>query len=158
MKLSNKAIKNEAENSNRNNSNTWVSRENSRISRHFPFYLELGMFRQVIISSLVFHKRPTSLSCVQYPLSFRVRDYKNQRTNKQKSNREKYKNMQGHNKSIWETGYWFVHPENVPKWTIKIFFLCIWCISTNKTHFVEGKSHKMWSKTFSSCLLKKKSK
>ena len=76
-------------------------------------------------------------------------------TNKQKSNREKYKHMQGHNKSIRETGYWFVHLENVPKWTIKIYFLYIWCISTDKTHFVGGKSHKMWSKAFSSCLLKK---
>ena len=61
MKLSNKAIKNEGENSNRNNINTWVFRENARILRHFPFHLELRMFRQVIITNLVFHKLPTSL-------------------------------------------------------------------------------------------------
>ena len=56
MKLSNQAIKNEGENSNRNNINTWVSRENSSILRHFPLHLELGVFRQVIITNLVFHK------------------------------------------------------------------------------------------------------
>ena len=48
--------------------------------------------------------------------------------------------------------------------TSKFSFLCsvptlvqsesIWCISKDKTHFLEVKSHKLWSKTFSSCLLK----
>ena len=35
-------------------------------------------------------------------------------------------------------------------------FMCTWCISTDKTDFLEEKSHKLWSKTFCSCLLKKK--
>ena len=137
MKLSNTAIKNEGEKSNRNNINTWVSKENSRILCHFPFHLELGMFRQVI-TNLVSHKFPTSLSCVQYPLWFRVTDYKNQRINKQKSDREKYKHMQGHNKSILETSYWFGHPINVPKWTSLL--LCSKYIYVHLVHFNRQKS------------------
>ena len=33
--------------------------------------------------------------------------------------------------------------------------MCIWCILTDKTHFLETKSHKLRSKAFCSCLLKK---
>ena len=91
------------------------------------------MFRQVIITNLVFHKLPTSLSCVQYPLWFRVRDNKNQRTKKQKCDREKYKHMQGHNKSILETGYQCGHPKNVPKWTSLL--LCSKYIYVHLVHF-----------------------
>ena len=133
MKLSNKAIKNEDENSNRNNINTWASRENSRILRHFPFHLEFGMFRQVIITNLVFRKLPTSLSCVQYPHWLRVRGYQNQRINKQKSDREKYKHTQRHNKIIWETGYRFEHPKIEPKWTSLLF--CSKYIYVELVHF-----------------------
>ena len=99
------------------------------------------MSRQVILTNLAFHKLPTCLSCVQYPLWFRVRDYKNQRIDKQKSYREKHKHMQGHNKSILKT--------SLQVWALKKMcqneqvcycaqniFMCISCISTDKAHFL----------------------
>ena len=45
---------------------------------------------------------------------------KNQTTNKKKSDKKKYKHMQGHNKSLLETGYRFRHPKNVRKHLIKV--------------------------------------
>ena len=160
IKLSNKAIRNEGKNSNRNNIKTSVSRENSRILRHFLFHLKLGMFRQVIITNLVFHKISTSLSCVRYPLWFTVRDYKNQRINKQKPDREKYKHMPGHNNSVLETAYRIGDPKNVSKWTNLLLcskYVYMHLVNLNRQNSFpwEKNPDKLWSETFCSRLWKK---
>ena len=84
------------------------------------------MSRQVILTNLAFHKLPTCLSCVQYPLWFRVRDYKNQRIDKQKSYREKHKHMQGHSKSILKTSYRFGHLKKCAKMNKSVIVLKIY--------------------------------
>ena len=61
---------------------------------------------------------------------------------------EKYRHMRGHNK----------YQNEKVCYCAQNIFMCIWCISTDKTHFFEGKSRKLWSKTFCSCLLKKTNK
>ena len=84
------------------------------------------MSRQVILTNLAFHELPTCLSCVQYPLWFRVRDYKNQRIDKQKSYKEKHKHMQGHNKSILKTSYRFGHLKKCAKMNKSVIVLKIY--------------------------------
>ena len=75
-------MKNQGENKNRNNINTYASWEESRILCYFPFHLELGMFWEILSTICYFDELWTSLSCVQYPIWFRLRNYRNQRINK----------------------------------------------------------------------------
>ena len=120
----------------------------------------------VAVINVVFHKLLNSLPCVQYPLWLEW-ETKNSKNEEKKSDSEKYKHIHGHNKSILEIIYRFGHPKNVPKnflilkhkqvcYCTQNIFICIWYISTNKTHFLEAKFHKLRSKTICCCLLKKK--
>ena len=117
-----------------------------------------------------FDELQTFLSCIQFSIQFsvpnRVRDYRNQRIKKIKYARQgKIQTHAAPSKSHFETGIPVWAPKHCAKkidqflkkvsYIVQKTFMCIWCISTNKNHFIEEKFHKIWSEIFFGCLSQK---